>query len=179
MRPCIFVSSTLFAGFSLAELLTATREADPTITRAPDIPVELLRKQAVNDRFIGWISIDGDWTSRTCDIGGTYFQSDEYWRCCATTLDGCNPPIGCVSGSLVYSFYTSTSLALTTRAWYVSSIPTQARIRLICECSTEVYANDPDATSWSLCNTGLMYENTADFNPATNVFCGARASRWT
>ncbi|OAG04029.1 uncharacterized protein CC84DRAFT_1261047 [Paraphaeosphaeria sporulosa] len=157
----IFASYALFACYSLAELLTATREAsDPTITTAPNIPIELLRKQAVGDRFIGWISIDGEWTSRSCDVGGTYFQSDEIWKCCATTLDGCNAPVGCAAGSLIYSIYTSSSYSYTTIA------------------CTEAY-DDPDATSWSVCNTGLMYENTADFDPVTNIFCGASASRFT
>ncbi|KAL5394498.1 hypothetical protein PMIN02_004894 [Paraphaeosphaeria minitans] len=157
----VFASSVLFACFSLAELLTATREAsNPTITTAPNIPIELLRKQAVGDRFIGWISIDGEWASRSCEVGGTYFQSDEIWKCCPTTLDGCNAPIGCAAGRLIYSIYTSSSHSYTTIA------------------CTEAY-DDPDATSWSVCNTGLMYENTADFDPVTNIFCGASASRFT
>ncbi|KAF2437900.1 hypothetical protein P171DRAFT_437514 [Karstenula rhodostoma CBS 690.94] len=161
MLGSIFASSALFASFSVAELLTATREApDPTITSAPSIPIELLRKQAVGDRFIGWISIDGEWISRSCDIGGTYFQNNDYWKCCAITRNGCNAAVGCVAGSLVYSLYTSSSYSLSTLA------------------CTAAY-DDPDATSWSVCNTGLMYENTADFDPVTNIFCGASASRFT
>lgn len=115
------IISAVFTSATLAALLAPTPSTlDPTITPAPRIPIELLRKQN-NDRFIGWLSVDGEWTTRTCEIGGTYYQSGEYWRCCATTLAGCNVPIGCVAGSVVYSFESGTQ-SLGTYAWYVTRV---------------------------------------------------------
>ena len=108
----------LLSSFSLAELLTATSAApDSIVTKAPDIPIELLRKQN-NDRYMGWVQISGTWLSRSCDLGGTYFESGDYWRCCATTNDGCNAPIGCITGSLIYSVRNSGTISYITEAWY-------------------------------------------------------------
>lgn len=117
MRASSITSSAIFASLSLAEVLAPSPAiSDPTITPAPNVPVELLRKQN-NDRFMGWVKISGTWTSRTCDIGGTYYQSGSNWRCCATTVAGCQGPVGCVSGSLVYSVTTG-SQSRATYAWY-------------------------------------------------------------
>ncbi|PSN69256.1 hypothetical protein BS50DRAFT_586588 [Corynespora cassiicola Philippines] len=151
----IVMSSALFSG-SYAALLATPVASDPTITAAPAIPVELLRKQN-NDRFMGWVFESSEWMSRTCDIGGTYYQSGDYWRCCATTLAGCDVPIGCVAGSLLYSVTSGTQ-----------SIATFA--------CTDVYE---DAAEYTICNTGYMYENTADAQPATNVFCGISSLNWS
>jgi hypothetical protein len=93
--------------------------ADPTITAAPSIPIELLRQRQNNDRFMGWISASGEWTSRTCDVGGTFYQTDDVWRCCATTQAGCNVPVGCISGSLIYQYNTGSALSRSTIDWYV------------------------------------------------------------
>ncbi|KAH7121175.1 hypothetical protein B0J11DRAFT_59100 [Dendryphion nanum] len=132
--------------------------SDPTITPAPQISVELLRKQN-NNRFMGWVSYSTGWSSRQCDIGGTLYQSGDYWRCCATSVASCNVPVGCISGSLIYSFATGTA----------------SRRTYAC---TDIYS-DPADRSFTICNTGFMFENTLDSGPQTNVFCGISSVNWS
>ncbi|KAF2684374.1 hypothetical protein K458DRAFT_388841 [Lentithecium fluviatile CBS 122367] len=164
--PFFLARSALFSSLGLAKVFTATPAiTDPTITPAPEIPIELLKKQN-NDRFIGWMSYSGIWTSRTCDLGGTYFQSGDYWRCCATSLAGCDVPLGCVAGSLVYSISTTRTSGVTTGL-------TTGLITIDC---TSIYTADP---SFTVCNTGFMYENTADPDALTNIFCGVGSWNWS
>lgn len=132
--------------------------SDPTITPAPQVHAELFRKQN-NNRFMGWVSYSSGWSSRQCDIGGTLYQSGDYWRCCATTVASCNVPVGCISGSLIYSFTTGT----VSRRTY--------------GCN-EIYTASADQ-SFTICNTGFMFENTMDSSPQTNVFCGISSVNWS
>lgn len=117
--PRILYFASLLAA-SYANVQPTPSTSDPTITPAPAVPIELLRKQNGN-RFMGWIEYDGEWTTRQCDIGGTLYQSGDYWRCCATTIASCNVPVGCISGSLIYSFSTGT-VDRGTYAWYVCAL---------------------------------------------------------
>lgn len=112
MHTSFLVGSALFTR-SLAAILTPSAStSDPTITPGPQI--ELLRKQN-DDRYMGWVSYDGVWSTQECESGATYFQSSGHWRCCATTIAGCDIPQACVNGNLIYSI-SSTSLTI---PWYV------------------------------------------------------------
>jgi hypothetical protein len=179
MRATLFATSAWFSSLGLASNLLAASPAtlDPTITPAPDISLELLRRQN-NVRFIGWVSFSGEWLSRTCDLGGTYYQSGDYWRCCATTLDGCNVPVGCAAGSLIYSITTSGTSKLTSVDWYVDAACNLGwRIELTrIVYSTSIYTDD---SSFTICNTGLVFENSADSDAQTNVFCGISSLNWS
>lgn len=98
-------------------------DSEALITPAPQ--VELLKRQN-NDRFMGWIQYTSDfWSSQTCATGNTYYQSGDYWACCATSRAGClNMPIGCVSGNMIFrasATATSQSASVVTLPWYVSS----------------------------------------------------------
>ncbi|KAF2113396.1 hypothetical protein BDV96DRAFT_601559 [Lophiotrema nucula] len=149
----------LSASSAIAKFLPSNFAADPTVTSAPEVPpFELLRKQ-VDNRFIGWYSWEGTWTSDRCNLGGTLYQSADKYRCCTTTLASCNGPIGCIGGSLIYTYTTGT----VTRATYAC---------------TEVYT-DPEDASFTICNTGFLYENTGDSSPQTNVFCGVSSLNWS
>jgi hypothetical protein len=44
--------------------------------------------------------------------------------------------------------------------------------------STKAY-DDPDASSWSVCNTAFLYENDRDSSPETNVNCGPSSYNWS
>lgn len=132
--------------------------SDPTITSAPQINYELLRKQA-NNRFMGWVSYSTGWSTRQCDIGGTLYQSGDYWRCCATTVASCNGPVGCISGSLIYAYSTGT---LSRRTFACTDVYTEAADR-----------------SFTICNTGFMFENTNVAKAQTNVFCGISSVNWS
>lgn len=138
MRPSLAVIGSALLVASSAELLApSSSTSDPTITPAPEVPIELFKKQN-DDRFMGWISVSGSYTSRRCDLGGTYYQSGDFWRCCATTVAGCNVPIGCVGGSLVYSFAdaTGTQPTIGTYAWYVYNVYIYGRKPMtnVCRC---------------------------------------------
>ncbi|KAF1980044.1 hypothetical protein BU23DRAFT_548246 [Bimuria novae-zelandiae CBS 107.79] len=159
MRPRHVVSSALLASSSTVNLLTATRAApNPTITKAPDI---LLKKQAVDDQFLGWTLMGGGWTTQTCSPGYAFYQTIDDWVCCPTTLDGCHPPIDCTSGSLVYMSTTSESYDFSTFA------------------CTDLYNESPFASSYTVCNTALVYENTAAFSAMLHVFCDSTSYRDT
>ncbi|KAF9693921.1 hypothetical protein EKO04_007981 [Ascochyta lentis] len=149
MHSTFFVGLTLFV-CSLAAILTPS---DPTITPGPQI--DLLRKQN-DDRYMGWLSYDGAWSTQRCDAGATYFQSGGHWRCCATTAAGCDIPQACVNGNLIYSI---SSTALT--------IP-----------CTSAYSALTDR-SFTICNTAFMYENQQDSSPQTNVNCGVSSLNWS
>ncbi|KAF2125151.1 hypothetical protein P153DRAFT_360752 [Dothidotthia symphoricarpi CBS 119687] len=135
---------------SFAALLTPTSStSDATITPGPQI--ELLKRQN-GDQFMGWLSNDGTWGAESCNAGGTFYQTDEYWACCATTAAGCEVmPHACVSGSLIYSLSSSGALAT-----------------IAC---TDAYTNSGHE-SYSICNTLFLYENEQDSQPETNVNCG-------
>ncbi|KAF2731662.1 hypothetical protein EJ04DRAFT_578958 [Polyplosphaeria fusca] len=143
---------------SYLSLVSAAITADPTITQAPNVPLELLRKQN-NNRFMGWLSYRGTWSSVQCEYGGTLYQNGEYWGCCTTAAASCNRPIGCLSGSLVYTFTSGTI----SRATY--------------GC-TDIYTDSTDR-SFTVCNTGYLYENTQDTSPETNLFCGVSSLNWS
>jgi hypothetical protein len=129
MSLLLLTSFALFSRcYANAVLQPSPVAADPTITPGPKIPTELLLRQN-DDRFMGWIQWNGQWTSRQCEVGGTLFQTEDFWRCCATTAAGseCEIPVGCVSGSLIYDLGTFASGSATrgTFAWYVNfAIPT-------------------------------------------------------
>ncbi|KAF2261543.1 hypothetical protein CC78DRAFT_349930 [Lojkania enalia] len=163
MRDGISVAVTCFIFFaaSSANVLPSPSISDPTITPPPQSPnIELLRKQNDN-RFMGWISYSfWGWSSERCNLGGTLYQSGDYWRCCATTDDGCNVPLGCVGGSLVYSITTGTEPSRTT-----------------VDC-TSVYTSSIYST-YTICNSGFLYENTDDSSPQTNIFCGDESVNWS
>ncbi|UPX20720.1 uncharacterized protein EKO05_0010945 [Ascochyta rabiei] len=153
MHTTFLIGSALFSR-SLAAILTPSAAAsDPTITPGPEI--ELLRKQN-DDRYMGWLSYDGVWSTQRCDAGATYFQTGGHWRCCATTAAGCDIPQACVNGNLVYSI---SSTALT--------IP-----------CTSAYSALTDR-SFTVCNTAFMYENQQDSSPQTNVNCGVSSLNWS
>ncbi|PVI04534.1 hypothetical protein DM02DRAFT_725695 [Periconia macrospinosa] len=157
MRVCAYLGYALFASFSFARLLTPTPAvSDPTITPAPEVPMELFRKQNDN-RFVGWVSLFGSWTARTCNIGYTYYQAGSVWRCCSTAYPGCNVPVACVSGSLIFRISTS---------------GTQTSTLTTIGCTSGV--TDPVDLSYSACNTGLLYESAeaAGTDARTNIFCG-------
>ncbi|KAH7359557.1 hypothetical protein BKA66DRAFT_230658 [Pyrenochaeta sp. MPI-SDFR-AT-0127] len=155
------IGSALFSG-SLAAGLAPTRStSDATITPGPQL--ELLRKQNDN-RYIGWVSWNGLWSSEQCDVGGTYYQTSDFWRCCATTANGCargDIPIGCISGSLIYPA-TGSSLSSSLVTWPCTSIFTELTDR-----------------SFTICNTVFMYENERDSDPLTNVNCGVSSLNWS
>ncbi|KAF2475630.1 uncharacterized protein BDR25DRAFT_339687 [Lindgomyces ingoldianus] len=133
--------------------------SDPTITPAPQLPpLELLRKQNDN-RFLGWVSYKGAWTSEQCDLGGTYYQSGSFARCCATSVASCNVVIGCVDGSLIYGYSTGT----VSRRTYAC---------------TDVFTDLTDR-SFTICNTGFIFENTKDSSPHSNIFCGVSSLNWS
>ncbi|KAF2019302.1 hypothetical protein BU24DRAFT_418889 [Aaosphaeria arxii CBS 175.79] len=137
----------------------ASAGMDPTITSAPEIPLELLGKRDDPNRFMGWISLDEGWTTRECDVDGTLYSSGDYWRCCGITASTCNLPVACESGSLVYSY----------------SGRSQSRETYAC---TELYTESDDQ-SFTVCNTGFRFDNTADRSPSLNLFCGESGSNWS
>lgn len=116
MHAKVLVTSVLVTN-SLAVLLPSSASSpDPTITPGPDI--ELFRKQ--NDvRYMGWREISGEWSSLQCESKATYYETENHWRCCGTSSDGCRIARGCVSGSLIYSTSISGVYTAYTRAWYV------------------------------------------------------------
>jgi len=165
MHAFYVISSALFAA-SYAKILIPSytpSSADPTITNAPQVNFELLRKQNDN-RFMGWVSLsEGYWESEQCNAGYTFFETSDIWQCCQTTSVGCNLryiPIGCASGSLIYSLRSTGTKQIATYACH--SIFT-----------------DPQFQSYSFCNTGYMYENTQDPDPLTNIFCGTKEENWS
>lgn len=120
--------------------------------------VELLKKQNDN-RFLGYLSYLGGYTSENCDVGGTYYQHGGYAGCCTTTGAACNFPIGCVSGSLVYTYTTGT---VTGGTYACSALYTE-----------------PSEVSQTVCATAFIFENADDSNPYTDVFCGESAVNWS
>lgn len=175
----LVVSSALFASSLATGLVPTPSTSDATITPGPQI--ELLRKQN-NDRYIGWVSWNGEWASESCNLGGTYYQTGEHWRCCATTADGCaqtDIPIGCISGSLIYPVTgSSLSSSLVTWPWCVGkNIFLDVVIILTCP-STSIFT-DPEDQSFTICNTVFMYENERDSSPLTNVNCGVSSVNWS
>ncbi|KAF1960514.1 hypothetical protein CC80DRAFT_258450 [Byssothecium circinans] len=48
---------------------------------------------------------------------------------------------------------------------------------LILHPSTSAY--DPTDSTFSVCNTGFLYENTADPDALTNIFCGVSSVNWS
>ena len=163
MRSNNFISYALFSGaYANVVLQPSPAVADPTITAPPISPAELLRRQN-DERFMGWLqySSGAEWSSEDCDVGGTLYQSGDNWRCCSTTANGCSGPVGCISGSLIYDMGTTgTNTGQSTYA-----------------CSA-VYTGSAEA-QYSLCNTGFLFQNTADSDPQTNVFCGISANNWS
>jgi hypothetical protein len=162
MRTFFVLSSALFKAIYANVIVPSNTpsSADPTITKAPQVNFELLRRQ--NDqRFMGWLSLSGgSYASEDCDVGGTVYQTDDRWRCCPVTANGCDIPVGCVSGSLIYSFASSGTLQRGTYA------------------CTDIYTGAA-AQSWTICNTGFLYENTQDPNPQTNIFCSSESLNWS
>ncbi|KAF2002245.1 hypothetical protein P154DRAFT_618665 [Amniculicola lignicola CBS 123094] len=142
------------SAYAFLEPTSPANPADPTITPGPQVE---LRQE--NQRFMGWLSFSGTWTSRQCDIGGTLYQTSDFWRCCATTVASCNVPVGCISGSLIYTFTTGS----VTRGTYAC---------------TDIYT-DPEDSSFTICNTGFLFENSQDSDPRTNVFCGISSLNWS
>jgi hypothetical protein len=117
MYAKVLIGSALLVP-SLAAIVTpSASHLDPTITPGPNI--ELFRKQN-NDRYMGWVSISGIWSSQQCESGATYFQSGGHWRCCAATSAGCDIPQACVNGNLIYGISTLGSSTSLTFAWYVT-----------------------------------------------------------
>ena len=158
MHVFYLINSALFAvGYAKVLVLSRTSQfADPTITEAPQIDLELLRRQN-SDRFIGWLQDSNSWDSRQCVTGLTYFQSNTRWACCTTTSTGCDLrtlPIGCITGSLIYSL--------------ISATGTQQRTTIAC---TSIW-NDPTDRSLTVCNTAYVYEYLQDKDPATRIVCG-------
>ncbi|KAF2623640.1 hypothetical protein BU25DRAFT_461732 [Macroventuria anomochaeta] len=157
MLAKVLVGSALSMS-SLAFIVTPSAStSDPTITPGPQI--ELWRKQN-NDRYMGWVSQNGVWTSQQCESGATYFQTGGHWRCCAATSAGCDIPQACVNGNLIFDgrlYGGSTSL----------TIP-----------CTSAYP-DPTDRSFTICNTAFMYENDQDSSPQTNVNCGISSVNWS
>ncbi|KAF2792165.1 hypothetical protein K505DRAFT_56910 [Melanomma pulvis-pyrius CBS 109.77] len=160
MRSSFVFSSALFtASYALAPSCTPS-SADPTITSAPEVNFELMRKQNDN-RFMGWLSLSGgSYSSKQCDVGGTLYQTASLWRCCATSVAACDIPIGCISGSLIYSLASTGTRQLGTFG-----------------CN-QIYTEAEDQ-SFTICNTGFLYENTQDSDPRTNVFCGISSVNWS
>lgn len=160
MRSSFAFSSALFtASYALAPSCTPS-SADPTITSAPEVNFELMRKQNDN-RFMGWLSLSGgSYSSKQCDVGGTLYQTASLWRCCATSVAACDIPIGCISGSLIYSLASTGTRQLGTFG-----------------CN-QIYTEAEDQ-SFTICNTGFLYENTQDSDPRTNVFCGISSVNWS
>ncbi|CAO2652781.1 Nn.00g021920.m01.CDS01 [Neocucurbitaria sp. VM-36] len=157
----LVIGSAIFSGGLAAGLAPTPSTSDATITPGPQL--ELLRKQD-DARYMGWWYWNGEWTTRECDLGGTYYQSSDFWRCCATTADGCaatDIPVGCISGSLIYSV-TGSSLSSSLETWACTSIYTELEDR-----------------SFTVCNTGFMFENDRDSDPLTNVNCGVSSLRWS
>ncbi|KAF1843321.1 uncharacterized protein K460DRAFT_368220 [Cucurbitaria berberidis CBS 394.84] len=156
----LVIGSALFSGSLAVGIAPTPSTSDATITPAPHI--ELLRKQ--NDaRYMGWVMQNGLWSARQCELGGTYYQNADYWRCCATTLNGCAAtriPIGCISGGLIYPAPTGVSQSAS----------------LVTRPCTEVFASDK---SFSICNTLFMYENERDSDPLTNINCGISSKNWS
>ena len=158
-----FVSSSALFGAIYANVIVPSNtpsSADPTITSAPRVNIELLRRQ--NDqRFMGWLSLsDGDYSSADCASGATLSQAGDYWRCCLTAAEGCDMPVSCRSGSLIYSFASTGTLQRGTYA------------------CTDIYTG-AEAQSWTICNTGLLFENTQDSNARTNLFCSSESLNWS
>lgn len=158
-----FVSSSALFGVIYANVIVPSNtpsSADPTITKAPAVNFELLRRQ--NDqRFMGWLSLKGgSYSSADCAEGGTMYQSSDYWRCCPTTSSGCQMPVSCRSGSLIYSFASTGTLQRGTYA------------------CTDIYTG-AEAQSWTICATGFLYENTQDVDAQTNIFCSSESLNWS
>lgn len=162
MRTFFVLSSALFEAIyaNVIALSNTPSSADPTITKAPEVNYELLRRQ--NDqRFMGWLSLSGgSYSSVNCDVGGTVYQTDDRWRCCPATSNGCEMPVSCVSGSLIYSFASTGTLQRGTYA------------------CTDIYTGAA-AQFWTICNTGFLYENTQDSDPQTNIFCSSESLNWS
>jgi hypothetical protein len=137
------------ASFHLVRAVPA-EPADPTITPLAVLPL-LPRQQ--NDAFIGYLSSGGSWVSEDCNSGLTWYENGGYGQCCATTLSSCPAATACISGSQIYPFDTTT-------------------ITIAC---TDNYSD----AIYSVCNTILIFENTLDSNPKTNINCGNKNVRWS
>lgn len=163
MHAHMLIGSALVSS-SLAVFVkpSAVEPTSPALI-TPGPQIELLRKQN-NDRFMGWIEFSSTWTSMTCSPGNTYYQTGSYWACCATSRAGCaNMVVGCVNGNMIYSTMgtaTGTGGGLVTRA------------------CTQIWTASEDR-SYTVCNTGFLYENSLDSNPKSNIFCGLVSSNWS
>jgi len=162
--PYVITSALLTASY--AKLLVVSKtpsSSDPTITEAPRVNFELLRRQ--NDgRFMGWISDSaGSWSSQQCNSGLTYFETSSNWACCTTKSAGCKlkyEAIGCVSGSLIYS---------------LASTGTEQRATYACHS----IFTDPIYQTHTFCNTAYVYENMQDPAPLTRIVCGTKIENWS
>lgn len=160
----VAISSVLVASGIAAELAPTPVVVESAITPGPQVEFELFRKQN-NLQYIGWRQWSGIWTTRTCNLGGTYYATSSYWRCCGTELNGCPStqiPTGCVDGSLIYPVVpTGTNTATdTTRA------------------CTSIFTSSAQQTH-TACNILRMFENEGDTSALINYNCGESSIDWT